>query len=77
MLVIITFASKFFILIMFQMSSITNHDYFMFNCNSIEFLLIDLVNFGGRLNALIDIECDIVAMNDKKPKHRKSKQIPK
>jgi hypothetical protein len=55
------------------MPSIINHDCLMFNCNSIEFLLIDLVNIGGRLNALIGVERDIVAMNDKKPKHRKSK----
>jgi hypothetical protein len=69
--VIIIFASKFFILIAIQMSSITKHDYF----KSIEFLLIDLVNTRGRLKVLIDVERDIVAMNDKKPKNLKNKRI--
>jgi hypothetical protein len=46
-----------------------------FKCKSIEFLLIDLVNTRGWLKALIDVERDIVAMNDKKPKNLKNKRI--
>ena len=53
------------ILIVIQISFITNRNYLMFNCKSIDFLLKSLVNNNGWFNPSVGIERAHLAKNKK------------
>ena len=77
LLIMITFGSKFIILILTQMTIITNRSFLSFQCHSIDFLLRICLCMDQWLSACVAIERAITAIKGTRFDKKKSKQTAK